>query len=193
MSDSIYAPPKADVSVSDEAEPRYYIVAPYKFVLLSVLTFTLYFVYWFYRNWRQIKIDDNDDLWAPARGIFYIFFTHSLFTDVQESLKTQERTYDWKPGLLASLFVLVTLIVNFFDRFVSFEAYPEVSSLMPFVATALTTILLLPAQKAINFASNDEGGSHNSKLSAANWAWMVVGGLFWLLVLIGTAEILSTA
>ena len=191
MSDSIYAPPQADVSVSDDAQPRYYVVAPYKFVLLSVLTFTLYFVYWFYRNWRQIKLDDNDDLWAPARGLFYIFFTHSLFTDVQENLRNQDRSYEWQPGLLAGLFVIATLVVNLFDRIVSFEAYPVVSVMAPFVATALTTLLLFPAQKAINYACNDVGGSGNSKLTVINWAWIVLGGLFWALVVIGTVAILS--
>ena len=191
MSDSIYAPPRADVSVSDDGLPRYYVVAPYKFVLLSVLTFTLYFVYWFYRNWRQIKIDDNDDLWAPARGIFYIFFTHALFTDVQENFKNQDRSYEWRPGLLASLFVLATVVVNFYDRIVPFEAYPEVSAAMPFVATVVTTLLLLPAQKAINCACEDAGGSSNSRFTAGNWAWAVLGGLFWLLIVIGTVAILN--
>jgi len=193
MSDSIYAPPQADVSVSDDEQPRYYVVAPYKFVLLSALTFTLYFIYWFYRNWRQIKVDDNDDLWAPARGLFYIFFTHSLFSDVQDNLKNQGRSYEWRPGLLAGLFVLATLVVNFFDRIVPFEAYPELSASMPFVATALTTMLLFPAQKAINHACNDVGGSTNSRFTALNWVWVVVGGLFWLLVVIGTVAILSEA
>lgn len=185
MSDSIYAPPEADVTAPSGEQPRYYIVAPFKFILLSLLTFTLYFVYWFYKNWRLIKEDDNDDLWAPARGFFYIFFTHALFTDVQQSFKTQERKWDWQPGLLATLFVIVTIVGNIIDRFIPYEAYPVLGSLLPLASTFIATFLLLPAQKAINAVSGDDAGSSNSKLTMANWAWLIVGGIFWLLILIG--------
>jgi hypothetical protein len=186
MSDSIYAPPEADVTAPAGDEPRYYIVAPFKFILLSVLTFTLYFVYWFYKNWQRIKIDDNDDIWPPARAFFYIFFTHSLFTDVQERFKTQGRKWDWQPGLLATLFIIVTLVGNIIDRFIPYDTYPLMSSLLPLGSTLLATFLLLPAQKAINAVCGDDAGESNSKLTVANWAWMVLGGIFWLLILIGT-------
>ena len=186
MSDSIYAPPEADVTAPPGSQPRYYIVAPFKFILLSVLILNLYFVYWFYKNWRLIKEDDKDDIWPPARAFFYIFFTHALFTDVQESFKTQERQWDWSPGLLATLFVIVTLVGNLIDRIVPYEAYPLLSSVMPVASTLLATFLLFPAQKAINAVCGDEDGSANSKLTVANWAWMIVGGIVWLLILLGT-------
>ena len=86
MSDSIYAPPEADLTTPASDAPRYYIVAPFKFILLSVLTFTLYFVYWFYMNWKLIKVEDNNDTWPVPRSFFYIFFTHSLFSLIRNSL-----------------------------------------------------------------------------------------------------------
>jgi len=186
MSDSIYAPPEADVTAPSGDLPRYYIVAPFKFILLSVLTFTLYFVYWFYMNWKLIKIDDNDDIWPPARGFFYIFFTHSLFTDVQESFKRQGRQWDWRPGLLATVFVIATILGNITDQLIPYETYPLLSSLSPLASTFIITFLLLPAQKAINAACGDDAGSSNSRLTTGNWVWMVLGGVFWLLILIGT-------
>lgn len=186
MSDSIYAPPEADVTAPSGDQPRYYIVAPHKFILLSILTLTLYFVYWFYKNWRLIKEDDNVNIWPPVRAFFYIFFTHSLFTDVQESFKKQERTWDWQPGLLATLFVILTIVGNIIDRFVPYDTYPILSTVLPLTSTVIVTFLLLPAQKAINAVCGDDEGSSNAKLTAANWAWMVLGGIFWLLILIGT-------
>lgn len=191
MSDSIYAPPEADLSVPDTDQPRYYVVAPRKFLLLSLLTVTFYFYYWFYRNWRSIKVDDNDDLWAPARGIFYIFFTHSLFTDIQENLKNSSRSYSWQPGLLATLFVILIIGSNVFDRLVPYESFPVLSGLTPLIATVLTTLLLLPAQKAINIACDDEKGDANSQLSAGNWVWMVLGGFVWFLLVVGTYAVVT--
>jgi hypothetical protein len=185
MSDSIYAPPEADITTPAGDTPRYYIVAPFKFILLSVLTFTLYFVYWFYMNWKLIKIADNNDTWPPARGFFYIFFTHSLFTDVQQSFTTQGRQWDWQPGLIATLFVIATILGNILDQFIPYESYPLWSTFSPLASTLVTTFLLLPAQKAINAASGDDAGSSNSRLTMGNWVWMVLGGVFWLLILLG--------
>ncbi len=191
MSDSIYAPPEADVSEPASGGVRYYIVAPFKFILLSLLTFTLYFVYWFYKNWQLIKIDDNDDIWPVPRSIFYIFFTHSLFTDVQESFKTQGRQWSWSPGLLATVFVVLTVINNVADRFIDYDSYSMWLGLWPLASAFVLTFLLLPAQKAINAVCGDEGGTSNARLTIANWIWMVLGGLMWLLVLIGIYAVIE--
>ena len=56
---------------------------------------------------------------------------------------------------------------------------------LPFVGTFVVSALLLQAQKAINFAANDVGGSANARLTAVNWVWMLLGGAIWLLALIG--------
>jgi hypothetical protein len=185
MSDSIYAPPEADLTAPANDAPRYYIVAPFKFILLSVLTFTLYFVYWFYMNWKLIKVEDNNDTWPVPRSFFYIFFTHSLFRDVENSLRENERQWDWQPGLLATLFVIVTVVGNISDRLIPFETYPLLSSLAPLASTLVTTLLLLPAQRAINAACGEDGSS-NARLTLANWLWMILGGVIWLLILVGT-------
>ena len=111
MSESIYAPPEADTTApADDTEPRYYVVGQTKFLLLSILTFGLYFHYWFYRNWNQVKKADADDSWPIARGIFYIFFTHSLFSDVDAQLRDKDPGYSWSPNGIATTFVLLTII-----------------------------------------------------------------------------------
>jgi len=112
MSDSIYAPPEADVSVDVADEPDFYVVAPRKFYLLAVLTFNLYFVYWFYRNWRRIKERNNEDIWPPARAIFYIFFTHALFKNIDLKIKLLGKTFSWNPGMTATLFVVLSIVSN---------------------------------------------------------------------------------
>jgi len=185
MQESIYAPPEADVTAPTTDQARYYVVSPMKFMLLSVLTLTLYFVYWFYRNWKLIKDADNEDTWPPARGFFYIFFTHSLFSDVQSSLEGQQRSFGWSPMALATLFVILTVALNVADRVLPIESMPVFAMAMPFVGTIVVSVLLLQAQKAINFAVDDVGGTANAKFTAVNWVWMLLGGAIWLLALIG--------
>ena len=185
MQESIYATPEADVSAPITDQPRYYVVSPTKFMLLSVLTLTLYFVYWFYRNWKLIKDADKEDTWPPARGFFYIFFTHSLFSDVQSYLEGHQRNYDWSPMVLATVFVVLTVALNVADRVLPIESMPVFAMSLPFVGTFIVSLLLLQAQKAINVAADDVGGTGNAKLTAVNWVWMLLGGAIWLLALIG--------
>ena len=185
MNESIYAPPEADVTAPTTGQPRYYVVSPTKFMLLSVLTLTLYFVYWFYRNWKLIKDADNDDTWPPARGFFYIFFTHSLFSDVQDNLEDQGHSFGWNPMVLATIFVVLTVALNLADRILPIESTSTLMMSMPFVGTIVVSMLLLQAQKAINLAADDAGGAANAKLTAVNWVWMLVGGAIWLLALVG--------
>jgi hypothetical protein len=185
MNESIYATPEADVTAPTSDQPRYYVVSPAKFMLLSVLTLTLYFVYWFYRNWRLIKDANGDDTWPPLRGFFYIFFTHSLFSDIQRSLESGERRFDWNPMVLATLFVVLTIALNIGDRVLPLETMPALGMSLPFVGTVIVSLLLLRAQKAINVAADDIGGSSNAKLTAINWVWILLGGAVWLLALIG--------
>jgi hypothetical protein len=54
-------------------------------------------------------------------------------------------------------------------------------------------VLLLPlglsfvnAQRQINTACGDPEGATNSNLTGANWAWMILGAMIWMLVLAGT-------
>ena len=185
MQESIYAPPEADVTAPTTDQPRYYVVSPTKFMLLSVLTLTLYFVYWFYKNWKLIKDADKEDTWPPARGFFYIFFTHSLFSDVQSNLEGQQRSFDWNPMVLATLFVILTVLLNIVDRIFPLESVPMLAMSLPFVGTIIVSLLLLQAQKAINVAADDVGGTANAKLTAVNWVWMLLGGAIWFLALVG--------
>jgi hypothetical protein len=46
--------------------------------------------------------------------------------------------------------------------------------------------VLFMAQRAINAACDDPTGSSNSKLTWANWIWIVLGSIMLILILIGT-------
>ena len=50
---------------------------------------------------------------------------------------------------------------------------------------------LAEVQGAINVACNEPEGESNGDLSAANWAWILLGALFWLLIVLGLYGIWS--
>ena len=116
MTESIYAPPAADIEISDNADGNYYVVAPGKFLTLTVLTLGLYLVYWFYRQWRMIKERDESNIWPVPRGLFYVFFTHSLYSDINERLEQDGVRFQWSPGISATLVVILTVLSNVLGR-----------------------------------------------------------------------------
>ena len=185
MSEAMYAPPEASIAVTSSDEAEFYVVAPRKFYLLSVMTFNLYFVYWFYRSWRLVKQRSGESMLPVMRGLFFIFFTHSLFTAVDLKIKSLGKDFSWNPTTTATIVVILAITTNIVDRL---SAQNIGSPLTDFVGIALVPIVplfLLKAQEAINIACEDPNGASNGQLTLANWTWMVIGGLIWVLFLFG--------
>ena len=191
MTESIYATPEADVSAPAlEDHERYYVVGKRKFLILSIVTFGAYFWYWSYRQWAQIKRVDNDDLWPIPRGIFYIFFTHALFTDIDAHLKNRGQQFDWQPMLLATVFVVLTVLNNLSEDVIGRIA-PQVVASPWYIIGSLALVfflplLVLPAQRAANLVCDDPDGAQNARLTAANFAWLLAFGLLWVFAAIGS-------
>lgn len=183
MSDSIYAPPAAEVSAPAGNGPRYYVVSLTKFMVLAILTSGLYFVYWMYKNWQLIKQQENNNSWPIARAIFMIFWLHSLLNDVDAQLRRKDKPFSWRPKVVATTFVVMALaaiISGQIVQFVTGALLPPLGlqaalTLMPIVYA----LILRPAQHAINTASDDEDGDSNAKFSAANWLWVFFGVVIW--------------
>jgi hypothetical protein len=185
VNDSIYAPPEAETEVADASLPPLYIVGLRKLYLLSVFTVNLYFVYWFYKNWKLTKIRNAESIWPPARGVFYIFFTHSLFTEINELLKTKGKSFSWSPSLLATVIVLLTITNNVLNRLAGRSIGSPITDIASITLVIVIPLLFLKPQSAINLACDDPEGKSNASLGLANWAWMTLGFLWWLLILFG--------
>jgi hypothetical protein len=188
MSEELYAPPAARVADATESTTNeFYVVAVRKFVLLYVLTFGYYSIYWFYRNWTQYKQARKADLWPVPRSIFQIFFVHQLFENIDAACRRAGQRYVWNAGTQATAYVILVIVTRmadrFLDRVVDTVSVPLMGLAM--VATFLPILPLIAAQRAVNLAEGDPDGASNAALSAANFAWMIAGGLFWAVVLLG--------
>lgn len=185
MSEILYAPPEAEVAVTASDDPDFYVVAPRKFYLLTILTLNLYVIYWFYRNWRLIKLRTGEDIWPPVRGFFFIFFTHALFTDIDIKLKSLKKEFAWSPATTATLVVVLTITSNIMDRLSARNIGSPETDFISTLLVPVVALVLVKAQHAINVACNDPSGSTNSSLTLANWIWMIIGALVWMLLLFG--------
>jgi hypothetical protein len=184
-----YSIPQADIQADKlllQDTPRFYVVSPTKFLILMIVTVGIYAVYWFYKNWQNYKIKTSQSMWPIARGIFSIFFAHSLFKEVDKTLMTNNIVHNWKPGFLATLYVIFELVSNISDRLSMNGVGLPLTDFLFFPCLAIITYALYQAQLSINKACLDPQGMSNSRFTAPNYFWIVFGVGLWLLIIIGS-------
>lgn len=193
MTESIYAPPQADLGATpvETVNAPFYVVSVKKLIVLGVVTLGLYFIYWHYSNWRDYRDwhryrDQHDTgIWPVPRGVFLIFFTHSLFRKVKAYADSNNRVIDWQPGTQATILVILSIVSNAVDRAVMRNiGYPYLD-ILSLALLAPLLFMYIRVQPIINASCDDPDGASNSAFTAANWVWIVLGVLFWALVLFG--------
>lgn len=167
------------------ADINFYIVSPEKFLVLFLVTFGLYSVYWFYKNWSLYKQSTNGKIWPIMRGIFSIFFIHSLFSHIEakHNLKTNSETEELNS--LATIFIIFSIIGNVGDRIAAKGIGLPFTILSGIITLPIVCWAVYKAQLLINASSNDKNGDTNSNYSLINSFWLICGALLWLLVLLG--------
>jgi hypothetical protein len=166
----------------------FYVVSRRKLAILFLSTFMLYAFYWFYKNWSRYKGHHPEacrfgTTVSPApRAAFWMFFTHALFRKIKQHGMDQPAVARWHSGLHATILVALMLVSSFIDVPIGGKAGDVVSTL------SIVPLLFpfLKAQDMINLGCGDPGGKSNDRLSKANKAWMIAGGLLWVLVILGT-------
>ena len=82
---NVYAPPTARVSDVPEShalsgdEPPFFSTSVLKLVFLSLFSFGIYELYWFYRQWKYVKEREGIDIQPFWRAFFGFFFCHAFF------------------------------------------------------------------------------------------------------------------
>lgn len=189
MQEDIYAAPKS-LLIHEDVEDRskhFYVVSKKKFFLLFILTLGFYKIYWFYKNWKLFSLKNDPKIMPVARTFFMIFHVHSLFRMIGNRLLLKKVPNYASLSLEShgTLVVLLIVVDHMIDKAV-FKGYGypylDVVSLMmlPIVALAF-----FKAQAAINIACDDPDGVSNDVLTGANYAWIAVGVVLWLLVMAG--------
>lgn len=150
------------------------LVNRFQFTLLYILSFALYGIWWQYKSWKFYRDYKAEDIMPAPRAIFALFFIYGLFTRNQAYANEHDYTKSFSPGLLFAGYIFVNLAGNVSD------------------AVALLSIigflfLVLPME-ALNHAIDEDPlfeAKFRSGFSGRQIALMVVGGLLWILVLIG--------
>ncbi len=175
------------VQNNSNAQPIWHLI------LLSFLTLAIYNIYWFYRNWKHLKIHKNLDIspgWRTV-GLFIpivsIIFIYEQFKDIRDyAVQKGYKAYS-SPGLLSLGYILINIL-----SFLSFSLEDLLGPAGIFIASViiylLGTMLLIVVQKTLNdFWMNEQPGLRmRTNFSSGEIIVLIIGGIFWILVLIGT-------
>jgi len=186
------------VSSSDQTEvvgtgentPQYFPVSEGKLITLYILSFGLYGVYWFYKNWTLLQPRLDKKIFPVMRAIFSIFFTHSLFKLISQSAENLDRKHKFNANLMATVFVAAVVISNILDRVPVNSGMPDMLSdntmiIISLIIFLLSTYPLAAVQATVNRLNNDILGYLNHRYSAWNYLLIITGGLLWLMLLLG--------
>lgn len=187
MTDNIYAAPKSSLAFDalDQDEATFYVVGRMKFIVLFLATCGFYSAYWFYRQWKCVKKATAGNEWPIARGLFFIFFVHSLFEFVNTKGKKLDDDFNWDHKSTATLIVGSVLIARIFDRLSRASVDIDIYTWLAIVMLIPELLCLLNAQAKFNLVSGDPSGSQNNRFGGWNIFWIMIGAVIWLLFALG--------
>ena len=88
------------VHPSNNSDIQYYPTHPLKFTFLSLVTFGLYSLYWCYKCWKYIKVQENTRIMPFWRAFFAPLWTFALASRILGPTK------NWtSAGLFVGFFV----------------------------------------------------------------------------------------
>ena len=189
------APPPLAVAAQQQ-RPPFFQTSLLKIGVLTVATLGLYQLSWIYRQWARRK-EHGEDVIPLLRTIFFVLYAYSLFKSVNEEIDlradlelaqhgsiTGDRIEHLRPGLLTALYLGSSVTA----RFATGQGLGGIlNALLASVPLLLTTIPLVFVQKKINelHAKLGYDPSAGTAFTGGSTAALVLGALFWILVVIG--------
>lgn len=186
MSENPYAPPASALTEPlPDTQPGnpFFVTSTGKLVLMNLGTLGVYEVFWFYMHWARYRRRGRRDISPVMRAVFALFFVHQLAREIDGELHRTGVRHVWWPGATATAYVVIS-IASYVCNYVPVGASRFID-LVPLLLLGPTTWTLHSMQRAANLACGQPNGESNRSLSWANWVWLAIGSVLWLLVLAG--------
>jgi hypothetical protein len=164
--------PNVTVTAPREAvgvRPPYFPVSATKLIVMSICTFGLYELQWFYMNWWHVRIATGKKIRPIWRTYFTVLFCYPLFRRIRASADAHEVSPRFSPGVMASVYIAIILLSGALE-----EPWPFVFvSHLP-LAFIQNTVNEINARVA-------PGADRNDRYSVANRIAIALGGTITLL------------
>jgi hypothetical protein len=164
------SPPPLDLPMASET---FFSVSKTKLIIMSLFSWGIYEIYWFYKNWKLMQGRTEKKIHPFWRAIFAIFFCYQFFNTVRDTADSYGIRTGINPGGFAVGYILLSLTYKLPDPI--------------WLICLLTFIPLLPIQGVINdinakIAPNAE---INNRFSWKNVVVIIIGAILSLLILLG--------
>ena len=183
------SPAITDSQFTHQKQPAYFPVSEGKLMTLYILSFGLYGIYWFYKNWKLQENLMDKKIYPVWRAIFSIFFTHALFKRINKSASPLDKQHQFNANALATFFVASIVISNILENLSSSDVLLDapdfslvITSLILFL---ISTYPMLKVQATVNRINNDMLGYLNHKYSLWNYILIILGAFTWVMVVLG--------
>ena len=151
MSETVFEPegqqtlPDAAPAVARPEDVPFFLVGVPKFIVMTLLTFGVYQLYWWYRHWARLRAHGGEDVWPWLRTIFANLFAYYFFDRVNEEADRQGTPTLVSPLLLAAAyFVALTCGYLGAPEWVPFLAPVALLAYVQSVINALPAARALP-------------------------------------------------
>ena len=156
------APAPAPAPVQGIRDFPAHAVSTTKLVVLSLVTFGLYEIYWFYRNWKLMRDRQGEAVSPFWRAVFSPLTAYSLFERIK-GIEGPGREAGWGASGLAVAYLLTISAWRLPDPW--------------WLVSLLSFVVLIPVQGTINEVAVERGLQVDRSFSGWNVMALVVGGV----------------
>lgn len=131
---------------------------------MSVCTFGLYELYYFYKNWHFIRERTRSSIKPFWRALFSPIWAYSFFKSIRDHASEERRPDTLHVGMLTAAYLIILFLYKLPDPFWVISAFTFVPLLKANeIAVELNKSMVLDYQE-------------NDRFSGKNWVAIIIGG-----------------
>jgi hypothetical protein len=142
-------------------QPSCFPVSLLKLTVMSIATFGIYELYWFYKNWKLIKQREKIKIAPFWRAFFAYFFCYQCFSDIRAQATSLDLQQSLSAGLLAVGWIITSLLWKLPDPY--------------WVVSWFSFVFILPVQARANRINARITPDHDSNRSFTAWCFNGIG------------------
>jgi len=159
-----------------------YIHPTWRFVLLWLSTLGYYQIYWFYRNWKQLKEHRNLD-WSPLWRTFFLFVPLAnvivilqAFQDISYFARDAGVVKNYSPSVIFFSFLILN-VFNFLPEYYQWLSWIGLLAVVPLAVVQNTLNAFWKIEQPLRPVRN--------KFSHVEILVLAIGGIFWAGLILG--------
>ena len=148
------------------------VLPTWQFILLTFVTFGIYELVWFYRNWKLLKEVGSLKISPFWRAFFAPFYAGSIAGQLQKFLKEKNSPCDYSPTIIGISYFIIMILWRLPDPF--------------WLVSFLSFVPMLPLVNSMNtYWQKEEQGLPVEKFTWWQMILVVLGALLVIFAAIG--------